>query len=87
MTVYLRYNKDKIVDRFKFYNTYSASNGYKMLQGTPIIVNIEGSYIKANDIPELLVSRKYAKQVMDWLMELKEPSNVGGTIITFRWRR
>ena len=87
MTVYLRYKPDKVVDRFKFYKTYSASNGYKMLNGTPLLVNVDGSYIRANDIPELLVSRKYAKQVNDWLAELKEPSNGGGIIINFKWRR
>lgn len=87
MTIYLRYRPDKVVDREKYLNTYSASTGYKMLQGTPLLVSVEGSYIKANDIPELLVSRKHAKQVMDWLLELRNPTNVGRTIIDFRWRR
>lgn len=87
MTIYLRYRPDKVVDREKYLNTYSASTGYKMLQGTPLLVSVEGSYVKANDIPELLVSRKYSKQVMDWLQELKNPTNVGRTIIYFRWRR
>lgn len=88
MTIYLDYYKAKIVDRFKFYNTYSSNTGgYKLLKGSPLLVNVEGSYIRANDIPELLVSRKYAKQVNDWLAELKEPTNVGGIIIDFRWRR
>ena len=87
MTIYLRYRPDKVVDREKYLNTYSASTGYKMLQGTPLLVSVEGSYVKANDIPELLVSRKYAKQVNDWLLELRNPTNVGRTIIDFRWRR
>ena len=87
MTIYLRYKPDKVVDREKYLNTYSASTGYKMLQGSPLLVSVEGTYVKCLDIPELLVSRKYAKKVMNWLMELKEPPNVGKTIIDFRWRR
>lgn len=87
MTIYLRYKHDKVVDREKYLSTYSASTGYKMLKGCPLLVNVEGSYVKANDIPSLLVSRKYAKQVMDWLQELKNPPNVGGIIMEFKWRR
>lgn len=87
MTIYLRYKPDKVIDREKYLNTYSGSTGYKMLQGTPLLVSVEGTYIKANDIPSLLVSRKYAKQVNDWLLELRNPPNVGKTKMEFKWRR
>lgn len=87
MTVYLRYNKDKIINRDEFLNAHTSNSGYKMLNGTPIIVNIDGSYIKAIDIPDLLVSKKYAKQVNDWLAELKQPIGVSGLYLEFAWRR
>lgn len=99
MNIYLDYYKANIVDRDKFFKKYSLEktdvNGvpfrviqpYKMLQGTPLLVNVEGSYINANDIPELLVSRKYSKQVNDWLQELRNPTNAGGEILDFVWKR
>jgi hypothetical protein len=87
MTILLNYHKAKPVDRAKFIETYTAITGYRMLCGTPLLVSVEGTYIKANDIPELLVSRKYSKQVNDWLLELKNPTNVGKIKLEFKWRR
>ena len=57
-----------------------------MLQGAPIIVNVDGSYIKATDIPELIVNRKYAKLVSDWISELRSPLEIGGISLDFKWR-
>lgn len=87
MTILLNYYKAKLVDREEFLQEYSAISGYKMLNGTPLIVNVEGSCVKASDIPELLVSRRYSKQVNDWLMELRNPINVGKIKLEFKWRR
>lgn len=87
MEIYLNYHKARPVDRATFLDTYTAITGYRMLCGTPLLVSVEGTYINANDIPELLVSRKYAKQLNDWLLELRNPTNVGKTIIDFKWRR
>ena len=87
MKIYLRYKPDKVVDRFKFYETYSASTGvYKMLNGTPLLVNVDGSYVKAIDIPELIIYRKHLGIVNKWLQELKQPIEDGGIILDFRWR-
>ncbi len=87
MKIYLRYNKDKVIDRDKFLNEHASNSGYKMLNGTPILVNVDGSYIKVTDIPDLLVSKKYAKQVNDWLAELKQPLKTSELNLEFRWRR
>lgn len=87
MIVYLRYKLDKVVDRTKYFNTYSASTGiYKMLNGAPLLVNVEGSYVKAIDIPELIVYRKHLSIVNRWIQELKQPLETGGIVIDFKWR-
>lgn len=89
MTIYLRYRPDKVVDREKYLNTYSASTGYKMLQGSPLLVSVEGTLIDSSTIMDLVVNRsqRVLSALNDWLLELRNPTNVGRTIIYFRWRR
>ena len=90
MTVYLRYKPEKIVDRSKFYNTYSTSNGYKMLQGTPLLVSVEGSLIDSSTIMDLVVNRnqRVLSALNRWLTDLKMPSNViDGEILNFKWKK
>ena len=91
MIVYLRYSKDKIIDRDKFYKTYTSANGtYKMLNGTPLLVSVEGTLINSSSIMDLVVNRnqRVLSAVNRWLMDLRMPSNVNdGEILNFRWRR
>lgn len=90
MTVILNYNKAKPVDRCKFFNTYSASTGYKMLCGTPLLVSVEGTLIDTSTIMGLVVNRsqRVLSALNRWLTDLKMPSNViDGEILNFRWKK
>ena len=91
MTIYLDYYKAKLVDRFKFYNTYSSNTGgYKLLKGAPLLVSVEGRLIDSSSIMDLVVNRnqRVLSALNRWLIDLRMPSNViDGEILDFRWRR
>ncbi len=102
MTIYLDYYKAKLVDRGKFMEKYNLEkvdvNGvpfrviqpYKLLVGAPLLLNVEGSCIKVNDVMDLIVNRnqRTLAAVNRWLAELKDPSNVcDGVILDFKWKR
>lgn len=91
MNVYLDYYKAKPVDRCKFFNTYSSNTGgYKLLQGSPLLVNVEGTLIDSSTIMDLVVNRnqRVLSALNRWLTDLKMPSNVcGGEILNFRWKK
>lgn len=91
MIVLLDYYKAKTVDLKEYYDIYDNHRAsYKLLNGAPILVNAQGRYIKAFDIPELVVNRnqRVLSAVNKWIMELKSPSNVTNMeILEFRWKR
>lgn len=91
MIIYLDYYKAKLVDRDEFLKTYSSSTGgYKLLRGAPLLVNVDGSYVKCMDIPELITNRnqRVLSAVNRWLTDLRMPSNVtDGEILNFRWKK
>lgn len=91
MIVYLDYWKADKLDLKKYYETYDKPRSqYRLLQGAPLLVNVEGHYVKANDIPELIVNRNWRvlSAVNKWMMELKNPSNVSSKeVLNFRWER
>lgn len=63
-TFYLYYNKDKIIDvkqHLKKYNHETTILGVhepKLVVGAPILINVDGSYIKQSDIPSLVCKSK-----------------------------
>ncbi len=92
MVVILNYWKEhKEVDLKDYYRKYDNPRAqYKLLQGAPLLVNVEGHYLEAYDIPNLIVNRsqRVLSEVNKWLSELRMPSNVdGGVILEFRWRK
>ena len=91
MTIYLDYYRAEIVDRFKFYNTYSSNTGgYKLLKGSPLLVSVEGSLIDSSTIMDLVINRnqRVLSALNRWLTDLKMPSNVNdGVILELKWRR
>lgn len=87
MTVYLDYWKAELIDLRKHYETYdNPRSQYRLLQGAPLLVNVEGHYVRANDLPDLVVSRNKFF-VNQWLIELRNPPNNGGIVLNFKWRR
>lgn len=57
VTRILRYDPSKLVDIKEFMAKYSDSSLHelKMLKGTPILVNVDGSYVKESDLASLTV--------------------------------
>lgn len=89
MTIKLNYHKAKPVDLKEYYNKYTDTDRrtYRLLQGTPLIVNVEGTYIYVNDIPNILIDRRNIKDVDKWFSELRNPMNKGGIVLNFVWRK
>jgi len=102
MNIYLDYYKAHIIDRKQFMDKYNLEktdvNGvpfrviqpYKMLQGTPLLVSVEGSLIDSSTIMDLVVNRNHRtlSAVNRWLTDLKSPSNVcDGDLLEFLWKR
>lgn len=63
-TYYLYYNKDKVIDlkeHIKKYNYETPILGVHnpmLAKGAPILINVDGSYIKESDIPGLIYIKK-----------------------------
>lgn len=90
MTVLLNYWKANKIDRNEYFRKYdNVKLSYKLLQGAPLLINIEGQYIKVFDIPDLVINRsqRVLSAVNKWLTELRMPSNAGGETIEFQWRK
>lgn len=88
MVIYLDYYKAKIVDLKEYYETYDSNRQtYAMLKGAPLLVNVQGSYVKANDLPNLVVNKRFVIIVNQWLLELRNPIEKDGKALDFRWRR
>jgi len=90
MTVYLNRYKAKTVDLKEYYETYESSQrSYKLLVGAPLLVNVEGSYVNANDLPNLVVNKSKLFAVNQWLIELKNPqlNTKHSAVLNFMWRR
>lgn len=91
MTVLLNYWKANKIDRNEYFRKYdNVKLSYKMLQGAPLLINIEGHCIKVFDIPDLVINRsqRVLSAVNKWLTDLRMPSNVvDGTLLEFQWRK
>jgi len=89
--VYLDYYKavreHKLIDIKSFYSTYNGRSGYKMLTGTPLIVNVDGYYVKADDLTELTINRSLVPIVLKWISAVKYPLVQDPPSIILKWRR
>lgn len=84
----LRFDKSKrreyAVDVKEFFEKYQPKKeyqeyeyrvcamGYKMLIGTPILINIDGTYVKSDDLPKICKSSPFL--LYSYLSLLKNPS-------------
>lgn len=88
MIIVLRRHEAHPVDREKFLEKFNYGNKMEMVQGTPLLVCVQGTYIKTSELLDLLVNRKDFKAVLDWLNELKNPvPKENYKHIEFVWRR
>ncbi len=92
MVIKLDYYKARnyIVEHEKFLTANGIGDkSYRMLSGTPILVNIEGTYVNASDIPNIVVNRGQIMEVNRWLIELRNPQAQPGhpTVLNFVWDR
>lgn len=92
MIIKLDYDKARnyIVNREKFMTNNELGNkSYRMLTGTPVVVSVEGTYVKADDIPNIMADRRYLMEVNRWLIELRNPQVQTGhfTVLNFVWER
>lgn len=61
---YLYYDKDKIIDLKQHINKYNYETSILGIhepilgKGAPILVNVDGSYVKQSDIPSLFCKSK-----------------------------
>lgn len=89
MTIYLdRYRALKhkaIVDRQLYLLKYNNPlKPYQLLQGCPMIINVDGTYVELNKLP-MICERKYGGTVNDYVMAVRR--NDPTINVTFRWRR
>lgn len=88
MIIKLDYYKAKkyIVDREEFMITNSwGDKTYKMGNGTPILVNVEGSYIDMTDLAKCVVRGKDAYTIERYASLVMATALSHG--ITFVWKR
>jgi hypothetical protein len=88
MVIKLDYHKAKkyIVDREEFMRINSGSDKtYKMMCGTPILVNVEGSYIDMADLAKCVVRSKDAYTIERYATLVRATAFCHE--ITFVWKR
>lgn len=97
-TIYLNIYKAKFVDYKDYMNKYAITkldvNGfddtiiqhYKLLNGAPQIINVEGSYVKLNNLLELS-SPSDQSIVNQYIMAIKNVDESPMPNIQFKWRR
>lgn len=88
MIIKLDFHKAKkyIVDREEFMMINSASDKtYKMMNGAPILVNVEGSYIDMADLAKCVVRSKDAYTIERYVSLVRAMAPCQG--ITFVWKR
>lgn len=84
-TIILNKDKSKFIDIKKFYEKYDrGTRAYTMLQGTPIIMNIDGRYIELNDLYNLVYKPEDKPTIISYIRAIKQveiPPEV-----EFKWR-
>lgn len=75
-----------IVDRNEYYNRYSLNkrnNSYCMVQGTPIIMNVEGQYISLTKLAT--IDKEHKELIERFIEEMKHPIGETRPYLCFRW--
>lgn len=89
ITIYLDFYRANKIDLKEFYAKYDSKIGYKLLSGAPLVISIEGTYIKVDDLTNLVVNRSKAYIVNQWITEIRNPriQTNNHTELEFKWRR
>lgn len=89
---YLDYNKAKklnaIVDMQKYYEKYDndTRSQYKLAEGAPIVINIEGTYVYLESIP--LLVQNVPAFVYDSIRNVKYALYTDESdVVIYKWRR
>lgn len=94
MVIYLnemlatKVNREEFMKRFTQnapFDYYKSVQPYKMLTGTPILQNVEGAYIKLDDIPNLVYTKRFGIFANQYVMAVKNGELPPA--ITFKWWR
>lgn len=92
------FKEGAIIDRDEYFKKYSVVkkdvNGdtdwviqpYKLLQGTPLIVCIEGHYVKVDSLPDLCINRNDRMKVIKWVNDCHNGLQPGEEM-NFEWKR
>ncbi len=84
-TIYLNRHKAKKYDYKEFMAKYDADvNKYNLLAGAPILVNVEGTYINANQLLELC-KPSIKMTVSNYIESLKCPTSEYHEFLEFKW--
>ena len=94
-TIYLLYNKAKPIDRKAFMakftcndnSKYAYAQTYKMLVGTPILVNVEGTLIEASTLLDIIKNKRDYNIVNGYIASLKSSEYRLPRQIKFKWSR
>ena len=91
-TFYLDYDKakklDAIVDMQKYYEKYDkdSRSQYKLVEGAPIVINIEGTYVYLEKIP--LLVQNVPPFVYDSIRNVKYALYTDESdVVVYKWRR
>ena len=91
MTFYFVYNKEYIVDRNKYMKKYTNNKNKNILKGSPILVNIEGSYVYLDSLQYMLhhKSEKYKRFLFEWIRDVRNaaPPKEKLLCINLKWSR
>lgn len=74
---YKAYKFDAIVDTKSLFNKH---------KGMPFHVSVEGTYVKCDELLNILCDIRQWRDVNKWIGELRNPPNVGNIMI-YRWKR
>lgn len=79
-------NRQEYLDKYNLAKETEAIQPMKLLQGAPLIVNVDGTYVKLDDLPNLVCDRRYKKYVNDYVscIHNNEPTMKD---IDLTWRR
>lgn len=75
---------DDIKEYFEKYSIDKRNNAYSMLSGSPIIINVDGTYVLLNKVLTMDVTNK--ADIEQLIAEIKAPKNLEDPFIRFKWK-
>lgn len=70
---------------------FERNTNYCNMVEMPLLISIEGSYVKVDDIPKLVINKNNLHEVVEFIDEINSPSKrkVGymGSPIIFKWKK